>query len=62
MKYRCCMALTLMLALMAGCAAETRHAEADNSVLGKELRKPEAHSLISECCMPCNVSPGPGCC
>lgn len=62
MKF-CLTALILMLALMAGCAAELRHTDARQSTLGKEIREPDSRgALISDCRMPCNVSPGPECC
>ena len=58
-------ALSVILVLVAGCASVTPPLSgyAGNAASDKEIGDPEARdTLISECRVPCNVSPGPGCC
>jgi hypothetical protein len=58
-------ALSVMLVLMTGCATESPPPRADTAraTFGEPAADPELRgALIIKCRVPCNVSPGPGCC
>ena len=59
------MALSAMLVLITGCVTESPQPRADaaRATFGDQATDPELRgALIIKCRVPCNVSPGPGCC
>jgi hypothetical protein len=54
--------LSVILALLAGCASDGRHASTSSTRMGLGDTRPRDPLLDTQCRVPCTISPGPGCC